>query len=227
MTQNIDIRSRSDEPSVPFNARKAKPGRDFFAGNFFTLLLISFYILFFFKNITGYVSSSQAGGGGAVSLQLNHFTSHQVLSLFGLFLLMLVERMLYRSRKYNWQHQEGTDHNEDEFTKHALSVKLGIYVVLVVMIHFLLGFYLPIKQGTTLHQHTALWIFYLMWVAHFLYAGLQIKYGYPQAPYKQTFMRDTSDFKVNLFRLYKGIPFLWEMKVIIDWTVTNTCLDLF
>lgn len=32
---------------------------------------------------------------------------------------------------------------------------------------------------------------------------------------------------VNLFRLYKGIPFLWEMKVIIDWTVTNTCLDLF
>ena len=32
---------------------------------------------------------------------------------------------------------------------------------------------------------------------------------------------------VMLFRIYRGLPFLWEMKVIIDWTVTNTCLDLF
>ena len=29
------------------------------------------------------------------------------------------------------------------------------------------------------------------------------------------------------FRVYKAIPFLWEMKVITDWTVTATCLDLF
>jgi piezo-type mechanosensitive ion channel component 1/2 len=29
------------------------------------------------------------------------------------------------------------------------------------------------------------------------------------------------------FRVYKAVPFLWEMKVIIDWTVTSTCLDLF
>jgi len=70
-------------------------------------------------------------------------------------------------------------------------------------------------------------IFYLLWVVHFVFAGLQIKHGYPQAPYKQTFMRDTSVFKVTLFRVYKAIPFLWEMKVIIDWTVTSTCLDLF
>lgn len=30
-----------------------------------------------------------------------------------------------------------------------------------------------------------------------------------------------------LFSIYKAIPFLWEMKVIIDWTVTRTSLDLF
>ena len=99
MTKNIDVRSKAEEPLVPFNARKAKPGRDYFTGNFFSLLAIAFYTLFFFKNITGYIPSNQAG---AVSLQLNHFTSYQVLALFGLFSLMLVERMLYRSRKYNW-----------------------------------------------------------------------------------------------------------------------------
>ena len=40
-------------------------------------------------------------------------------------------------------------------------------------------------------------------------------------------MRDTSPLRVHLFRIYRALPFLWEMKVIIDWTVTNTCLDLF
>jgi hypothetical protein len=30
-----------------------------------------------------------------------------------------------------------------------------------------------------------------------------------------------------IWRTYKAIPFIWEMKVIIDWTVTSTCLDLF
>jgi len=67
----------------------------------------------------------------------------------------------------------------------------------------------------------------MLWVLHLVYAGLQIKHGYPQQPYKHTFMRDTSFGVAMLFRLYKAVPFLWEMKVIIDWTVTNTCLDLF
>jgi len=29
------------------------------------------------------------------------------------------------------------------------------------------------------------------------------------------------------YRVYKTAPFLWEMKVITDWIVTETCLDLF
>jgi len=40
-------------------------------------------------------------------------------------------------------------------------------------------------------------------------------------------MQDTSFWNVNLFRLYRALPFIWEMKVIIDWTVTTTTLDLF
>jgi hypothetical protein len=40
-------------------------------------------------------------------------------------------------------------------------------------------------------------------------------------------MRDTSWYTVMLFRIYRALPFIWEMKVIIDWTVTHTCLDLF
>jgi len=41
------------------------------------------------------------------------------------------------------------------------------------------------------------------------------------------FSKDTSFLTTNGWRAYKAIPFIWEMKVIIDWTVTSTCLDLF
>jgi len=74
---------------------------------------------------------------------------------------------------------------------------------------------------------SSLVILYFIWILYFVSSALQIKYGYPQAPFKPPFTRDTSFLKVWAFRIYKAMPFLWEMKVIIDWTVTSTCLDLF
>ena len=47
------------------------------------------------------------------------------------------------------------------------------------------------------------------------------------APYKQAFSNDTSLITQFAWKTYKAIPFIWEMKVIIDWTVTSTCLDLY
>ena len=41
------------------------------------------------------------------------------------------------------------------------------------------------------------------------------------------FWRDTGEVNKNMYRVYKTVPFLWEMKVITDWIVTPTCLDLF
>lgn len=66
-----------------------------------------------------------------------------------------------------------------------------------------------------------------MWSYYFYYSAKQIKHGFPMSPYKQAFSNDTSPVTVLAWRAYKAIPFIWEMKVIIDWTVTSTCLDLF
>jgi len=137
-------------------------------------------------------------------------------------LLMLVERMLYRTRKNPSDAAGGND-----WSQHTLTIKLIIYVVLVVFVHVQCGFYFPISQGIKLNNNLSLLFYYTLWVLHLVYAGLQIKHGYPQQPYKHTFMRDTSFGQTLLFKLYKAVPFLWEMKVIIDWTVTSTCLDLY
>lgn len=127
-----------------------------------------------------------------------------------------------------WQDNGGQEEeNSQDIASHALTVKILMYIGLTLWIHIEIGFILPIHQGIKLSKNFSLLVYYGLWVAHFIFAALQIRDGYPQAPYKQTFMRDTSMFMVNLFRLYRSIPFIWEMKVIIDWTVTNTCLDLF
>lgn len=72
----------------------------------------------------------------------------------------------------------------------------------------------------------ALVIFYLLWVVYFIASSLQVKYGFPQAPFKPPFPNDLSGGNVMTFRIYNNIPFLWEMKVILDWTVARTSLDL-
>lgn len=81
---------------VVFNPNKVKPGRDYFNGNFFTLMLLFFYTLLFQKSITGAHISEESK-----AIDFDHFTSSQVILLLSLMLMMMVERMLYRTRKHN------------------------------------------------------------------------------------------------------------------------------
>jgi hypothetical protein len=50
---NTDIRTLNDHPVTDFDPRRFKPGRDYFNGTFYTLLVIFFYTLLFYKNIVG------------------------------------------------------------------------------------------------------------------------------------------------------------------------------
>lgn len=93
---NRDLRTQKEEPMVVFNPNKVKPGRDYFNGNFFTLMLLFFYTLLFQKSITGAHISEESK-----AIDFDHFTSSQVILLLSLMLMMMVERMLYRTRKHN------------------------------------------------------------------------------------------------------------------------------
>jgi hypothetical protein len=101
-----------------------------------------------------------------------------------------------------------------------------IYYSLVVVIHVYIGFLIPEHQLAPMKHNPWLVFFYLFWCYYFYNSALQIKYGFPMQPYKQAFSKDTSFFTYTAWKAYKAIPFIWEMKVIIDWTVTSTCLDL-
>lgn len=92
---NLDVRTKQDSPTQQFKHNKVKPGQDYFNGNFFTLLALTFYTLLFFKSISGQLAINKLD---SLAL-LDHFSSSQVGMLFCLLCLMMIERMLYRARK--------------------------------------------------------------------------------------------------------------------------------
>jgi hypothetical protein len=77
-------------------------------------------------------------------------------------------------------------------SRHALTLKLGIYYTLLAVIHAYFGFIVPQNQLAPMSRNPWLVVFYLFWCYYFYYSALQIKHGYPMQPYKQAFSGDTS-----------------------------------
>jgi hypothetical protein len=225
--ENQDERTIQEQgPTKTFVYGKVKPGRDYFSGNFFALLMLLLYDLFFHKNMTQIQAEMEKKY--ELSSSLSHFSIAQVFVLFALLMLMQVERMLYRIRTdYKQKAQENGKLPKTELRNHILTIKLVILLFLVLLVHLILGFTLPLGQQTTMDQSNYIIVYYLLWMVYFAFSALQIKHGYPQEPYEQAFFRDASTMRKTLYIIFKAIPFLWEMKVITDWTVTKTCLDLF
>ena len=155
-----------------------KPGKDYFNGNFFSLLIIFLYSLFFFSHITGVKDNAEL-----TAIELDHFSTGQVLVLFGLMVLMLIERMLYRTRANRSWTSESTSNSPDiengaqgddymDFAMHTLTLKMVIYAVLVFAFHIRVGFTLPIAQGVKLAKNSSLMTYYFLWVIHFVFAAL-------------------------------------------------------
>jgi hypothetical protein len=76
-------------------------------------------------------------------------------------------------------------------------------------------------------NNSALIIFYLFYVVYLFYSALQIQHGLIDVRKKSLLMRGDNIVFSSIFKAYKAIPFLYELKLTVDWTFTPTCLDLF
>ena len=69
--------------------------------------------------------------------------------------------------------------------------------------------------------------FYLLFLVYFVLSALQIKYGLSDLR-RGSFMMDKFDpVSATVFRGFLAIPFLYELRTILDWTFTKTALDVF
>jgi hypothetical protein len=70
-------------------------------------------------------------------------------------------------------------------------------------------------------------IFYILHLFYYTFSALQIRYGLLDMKKTSLLMRKDDLTNYVLFKIYKAIPFLYELKLLIDWTFTSTSLDLF
>ena len=77
------------------------------------------------------------------------------------------------------------------------------------------------------NNNIALEVFYIIYIFYFIFSGLQVKFGFYDMKRKSMLKSGSSSINGNINTIYKSIPFLYEIKLAIDWTFTSTCLDLF
>ena len=73
------------------------------------------------------------------------------------------------------------------------------------------------------------WIitFYLFLCVYFALQAYQMRIGLPEIR-KGSFLMDSfNPVSSVIYRAYLGIPFIFELRTLIDWTFTQTSLDAF
>ena len=82
--RNFNILTQTEKPEIDHKVNKVKPGRDYFNGNFYSLLSLFFYSLFFWrKMIDGTVDDDDVSNVYTESnYTTNIFTAGQVFFLF-------------------------------------------------------------------------------------------------------------------------------------------------
>ena len=121
--------------------------------------------------------------------------------------------------------------------------KYILQLFLVIFSHIIIFFYFPMKGNLNLNgtlscedinescndfpQSPALIFFYCLYVIYFISSGLQIKYGFYDMKRKSLLKSGNKSVNGIINKIFKSIPFLYEIKLAIDWTFTSTCLDFF
>lgn len=123
-------------------------------------------------------------------------------------------------------------HNADlkdhiETSNMALMIKLGMHYTLLIFAHILIFFIIPLSTRISFFNNTSLIVLYLICCIYFYLSSKQIKYGFPLATKGQYFADSTQRSNRILFKVYRNVPFLYELRAILDWTITKTSLDLF
>ena len=82
-------------------------------------------------------------------------------------------------------------------------------------------------RPTVCHRSGGLMIFYLLCCLYLLLSAKQLRCGYPLIILEHPLTDSSSLMALYIHQLFMALPFLWETRVVIDWTFTpDTSLSL-
>uniref|UniRef100_A0A3Q2WP37 Piezo non-specific cation channel R-Ras-binding domain-containing protein n=1 Tax=Haplochromis burtoni TaxID=8153 RepID=A0A3Q2WP37_HAPBU len=110
------------------------------------------------------------------------------------------------------------------YLKKSLLGKCVFQVVLVFGIHFWMFFILPGVTERSLNPVAQLW--YFVKCIYFGLSAYQIKCGYPNRILGNFLTKNYNYLNLFLFQGFRMVPFLTELRAVMDWVWTDTTLSL-
>ncbi|XP_064455562.1 piezo-type mechanosensitive ion channel component-like isoform X2 [Ornithodoros turicata] len=149
-------------------------------------------------------------GANVISyISMNKLPRAFVIMLLAQFGLIFIDRALY-------------------LRKHILG-KLVFQIILVIVIHIWMFFVLPAMTERrfvdTDNFPPKLW--YFIKCVYLILSAYQIRSGYPNRTLGNCFCKRYSYINYILFKGYMLVPFLYEVRAVMDWIWTNTTLSVF
>ena len=143
------------------------------------------------------------------------------------------------------EHEQKKEKKEKE-RNYLLIIKLILHGALVIIVHFVVFWYFPLKGNygingkivcEEMHNvskcnnfeiNTYLQGFYVLYLIYLIVASQQIRFGLPSfTNISFPLMRHISSYSSGAFKVYRGAPFLFELRTLIDWTFTKTTLNIY
>ncbi|OMJ84229.1 hypothetical protein SteCoe_14717 [Stentor coeruleus] len=129
----------------------------------------------------------------------------------------------------------------DQAINIILLFKLIVHGILLIGVHLVIFWYFPgnsnkvycenpkrQKTCNDFSNNMFLKIFYVLYVLYLTIQAQQIRFGLPSfTEISFPLMRYIGPYTSGLFKFYRGAPFLFELRTVIDWTFTKTGLDIF
>ena len=180
----------------------SKPGNDFFLLLFFIELTCAALILFNWNNMAATTTTAVS------SFTTNLFSAQMVLILFIQTLIIVTERMIYNFR--------------------SITAKLILQYLTATFWLVLIVIVWPQWSERGVETNPSLEAFLLLKLLYLFFSALQIHYGFPPVETTgfQDLTRHPGKYTVQLYKVYRAIPFVFELRTILDWMCTQTSLDL-
>ncbi|XP_053696010.1 piezo-type mechanosensitive ion channel component isoform X3 [Sabethes cyaneus] len=173
-------------------------------GYLFLCDFINFFVILFGFSAFG----TQEGDGGVLSyFEENKVPMTFLLMLIIQFFLIVVDRALYL-RKY-------------------MVGKILFQFFLIIGLHIWMFFVLPATTERSFNATNPPVYYYLIKCFYLLFSAYQIRCGYPARILGNFVTKGFTMINFTGFKLFMTIPFLFELRTLMDWIWTDTSMTLF
>ncbi|XP_065092000.1 piezo-type mechanosensitive ion channel component isoform X10 [Ochlerotatus camptorhynchus] len=173
-------------------------------GYLFLCDFINFFVILFGFSAFG----TQEGDGGVLSyFEENKVPMTFLLMLIIQFFLIVVDRALYL-RKY-------------------MVGKILFQFFLIIGLHIWMFFVLPSTTERSFNATNPPVYYYLIKCFYLLFSAYQIRCGYPARILGNFVTKGFTMINFTGYKLFMTIPFLFELRTLMDWIWTDTSMTLF